>query len=165
MPQDFCYDPYDEAAVWQWVASHTTDNSRVGSAAALQSLPPPYLEVILLRDFGALSIAEIAARLQLAAPHTHVDAGAPAGVRVVPHGAEPSLTTRYNALTLSRLPMARDPRDGPPEALAIPATHVSKPNRLLESTHPRPESTASQHSRCIALGLQRIYPAEIAKCT
>lgn len=34
-------------------------------AHKLQSLPPTHLEVILLRDFEELSIAEIAAQLQL----------------------------------------------------------------------------------------------------
>lgn len=65
--QAFHYDPYDEAAVEQWVARHSTDDLRLDLASALQSLPPPYLEVILLRDFEELSIAEIAAQLQLSA--------------------------------------------------------------------------------------------------
>ena len=63
--QAFRYDPYDEAAVEQWVARHSTDELRLDLAAALQSLPPTHLEVILLRDFEELSIAEIAAQLQL----------------------------------------------------------------------------------------------------
>jgi RNA polymerase sigma factor (sigma-70 family) len=65
--QAFQYDPYDEVAVEQWVARHSTDELRVDLAAALQSLPPQYQEVILLRDFEELSIAEIAAQLQLTA--------------------------------------------------------------------------------------------------
>ena len=40
---------------------------RLCLASALQSLPPQYLEVILLRDFEELSIAEIAVQLQLTA--------------------------------------------------------------------------------------------------
>lgn len=65
--QAFRYDPYDEAAVEQWVARRSTDELRLDLAAALQSLPPTHLEVILLRDFEELSIAEIAAQLQLTA--------------------------------------------------------------------------------------------------
>nr|WP_295774935.1 sigma factor-like helix-turn-helix DNA-binding protein [Rhodoferax sp.] len=65
--QAFRYDPYDEAAVEQWLAGHSTDDLRVDLAAALQSLPPAHLEVILLRDFEEMSIAEIATQLQLTA--------------------------------------------------------------------------------------------------
>ncbi len=65
--QAFRYDPYDEVAVEQWVARHSTDELRLDLASALQSLPPTHLEVILLRDFEELSIAEIAAQLQLTA--------------------------------------------------------------------------------------------------
>ncbi len=65
--QAFRYDPYDEVAVEQWVARHSTDELRLDLASALQSLPPQYLEVILLRDFEELSIAEIATQLQLTA--------------------------------------------------------------------------------------------------
>ncbi|MES2951307.1 MAG: sigma-70 family RNA polymerase sigma factor [Pseudomonadota bacterium] len=65
--QAFRYDPYDETAVEQWVARHSTDELRLDLASALQSLPPQYLEVILLRDFEELSIAEIAGQLQLTA--------------------------------------------------------------------------------------------------
>ena len=61
------YDPYEEAAVEQWAASHSSDGLRIDLAKALQSLPPQYLEVILLRDFEELSIAEIATQLQLTA--------------------------------------------------------------------------------------------------
>lgn len=43
---------------------HRTDNDlRIDLAAALESLPAHYLEVVLLRDFEELTIAEIAARL------------------------------------------------------------------------------------------------------
>ena len=65
--QAFQFDPYDEASVEQWVARHSTDELRVDLSSALQSLPPKYLEAILLRDFEELSIAEIAAQLQLTA--------------------------------------------------------------------------------------------------
>lgn len=59
------YDPYDEAAVDAWLAHHSTDELRLDLAAALQSLPAAYLEVLLLRDFEELSLAEIAQRLGL----------------------------------------------------------------------------------------------------
>jgi RNA polymerase sigma factor (sigma-70 family) len=66
----FAYDPWDEAAVEQWAARHSTDELRIDLVAALQSLPPTHLEVILLRDFEALSIAEIATQLGLSAAAT-----------------------------------------------------------------------------------------------
>jgi RNA polymerase sigma factor (sigma-70 family) len=66
----FQYDPWDEAAVEQWAARHSTDALRLDLVAALQSLPPTHLEVILLRDFEELSIAEIAAQLGLTAAAT-----------------------------------------------------------------------------------------------
>jgi RNA polymerase sigma factor (sigma-70 family) len=51
--------------VEQWAARHSTDDLRMDLASALQSLPPSYLKVILLRDFEELAIAEIAGQLQL----------------------------------------------------------------------------------------------------
>ncbi len=63
--QAFNYDPYDEAAVEQWVVSRSTDDLRMDLASALQSLPPQYLQMILLRDFEELSISEIASQLGL----------------------------------------------------------------------------------------------------
>lgn len=59
------YDPYDEAALEDWLAVHSTDELRIELAQALQSLPAHYREVLLLRDFQELSIAELAACLQL----------------------------------------------------------------------------------------------------
>ncbi|MDR7307308.1 sigma-70 family RNA polymerase sigma factor [Rhodoferax saidenbachensis] len=64
------YDPWDEAAVAAWAARHSDDALRMDLVSALQSLPPQYLEVILLRDFEELSIAEIAAQLGLTAAAT-----------------------------------------------------------------------------------------------
>ncbi|MFD2261420.1 RNA polymerase sigma factor [Lacibacterium aquatile] len=57
------YDPFDEAAVDRWADRQTADSLRLELAAALQSLPAHYRDVILLRDFEELSIAEIAVRL------------------------------------------------------------------------------------------------------
>lgn len=59
------YDPYDEAKLEDWLDRHGNDELRIELSRALQSLPPHYREVLLLRDFEELSIAEIAARLGL----------------------------------------------------------------------------------------------------
>lgn len=57
------YDPYDEAAVDAWLARHHGDDGlRRELASAIESLPPHYREVLLLRDFEELTIGEIAAR-------------------------------------------------------------------------------------------------------
>eukprot|EP01031_Cornospumella_fuschlensis_P039673 gene39673-48303_t len=66
--QAFQYDPYDEAAVDQWAARHSTDALRLDLVRALQSLPPQYLEMLLLRDFEELSIAEIATQAACTVP-------------------------------------------------------------------------------------------------
>jgi RNA polymerase sigma factor (sigma-70 family) len=58
------YDPYDEEAVDAWLARHQDDDSlRRELASAIESLPPHYREVLLLRDFEELTIGEIAARV------------------------------------------------------------------------------------------------------
>jgi RNA polymerase sigma factor (sigma-70 family) len=59
------YDPYDEARLEDWLGSHSSDELRVALAQALESLPAPAREVILLRDFEELTIGEMAVRLQL----------------------------------------------------------------------------------------------------
>lgn len=59
------YDPYDEEKLEQWLAVHDNDSLRLELSHALQSLPAHYREVILLRDFEELAIAEIAGRLGL----------------------------------------------------------------------------------------------------
>jgi RNA polymerase sigma factor (sigma-70 family) len=56
------HDPLDEAMEQQLVA-RTDDALRVDLARALESLPAHYLEVVLLRDFEELTIAEMAERL------------------------------------------------------------------------------------------------------
>lgn len=61
----FAYDPYDEEKLEQWLVTHDNHSLRLELSQALQSLPPHYREVLLLRDFEELSIAEIAARLAL----------------------------------------------------------------------------------------------------
>lgn len=57
------YDPYDEERAERWLASQDTAGLRLELVNALESLPPDYLQVVLLRDFAELSIAEIAAQV------------------------------------------------------------------------------------------------------
>jgi RNA polymerase sigma factor (sigma-70 family) len=57
------YDPYDEAAVENWLASHDGESVRHELVDAIESLPPDYREILLLRDFEELTIGEIAQRL------------------------------------------------------------------------------------------------------
>ncbi|WP_208726251.1 RNA polymerase sigma factor [Corallococcus terminator] len=64
----FKQDPYEEALVDQWMAAHTPDSLRMDLAAAMESLPPHYVQVVLLRDFEELSIREIGERLELDVP-------------------------------------------------------------------------------------------------
>lgn len=59
------YDPYDEEKLEQWLVVRDTASLRVELAAALESLPAHYREVMLLRDLEELTIAEIAARTGL----------------------------------------------------------------------------------------------------
>lgn len=59
------YDPYDEEKLEQWLVVRDEARLRVELAAALESLPAHYREVMLLRDLEELTIAEIAARTGL----------------------------------------------------------------------------------------------------
>lgn len=59
----FRLDPLEEDVAEKRVALRSTDDLRIDLAAALESLPAHYLEVLLLRDFEELTIAEIAERL------------------------------------------------------------------------------------------------------
>lgn len=61
----FDYDPYDEEKLEHWLVQHDNDSLRLELSHALQSLPAHYREVLLLRDFEELAIAEIAERLEL----------------------------------------------------------------------------------------------------
>ena len=56
--------PLEEDFAEQQLACKSNDDLRLDLAAALESLPHHYLEVVLLRDFEELTIAEIALRLQ-----------------------------------------------------------------------------------------------------
>jgi RNA polymerase sigma factor (sigma-70 family) len=58
----FRHDPLDES-IEDRIARTSDEALRIDLAAALESLPAHYLEVILLRDFEELTIAEIAERL------------------------------------------------------------------------------------------------------
>ncbi len=57
------YDPWDEERAEQWLASQDTAGLRIELVHALESLPPDYLQVVLLRDFAEMSIGEIAEQL------------------------------------------------------------------------------------------------------
>jgi RNA polymerase sigma factor (sigma-70 family) len=61
----FNYDPYDEERAEQWLGAHDDASLRLELVQALESLPRDYLQVVLLRDFEELSIAEIAQELGL----------------------------------------------------------------------------------------------------
>ncbi len=50
------------------LATHADEALRLDLVAALESLPAHYLEVILLRDFAELTIAEMSHRLGMQAP-------------------------------------------------------------------------------------------------
>jgi len=59
----FRHEPLDEDIAEQQLACRSDMALRLDLANALESLPAHYLEVVLLRDFEELTIAEIAARL------------------------------------------------------------------------------------------------------
>lgn len=59
----FRHDPLDEEMAEQLIARRSEDALRLDLAKALESLPAHYLEVVLLRDFEELTIAEISERL------------------------------------------------------------------------------------------------------
>ena len=61
----FRLDPYDEVRMEHWLATQTDESVRLDLVRALESLPPHYREIILLRDFQEHSIREIAAGLGL----------------------------------------------------------------------------------------------------
>jgi RNA polymerase sigma factor (sigma-70 family) len=59
----FKHEPLEDEVAEQQLASRTDEALRIDLAHALESLPAHYLEVVLLRDFEELTIAEIAERL------------------------------------------------------------------------------------------------------
>lgn len=62
------YDPYDEERAEQWLAAQDTAGLRRDLVNTLESLPEDYRQVILLRDFAEMSIAEISEELGLSVP-------------------------------------------------------------------------------------------------
>jgi len=61
--QAFRHEPLDDDMAEQQLAFRSDDALRIDLAHALESLPAHYLEVVLLRDFEELTIAEMAQRL------------------------------------------------------------------------------------------------------
>lgn len=61
----FGIDHYDEQEAEHWLAARSVDLLRLDLVRALESFPPHYREVILLRDFEELSIHELAQQLAL----------------------------------------------------------------------------------------------------
>ncbi|GGH49871.1 RNA polymerase sigma24 factor [Comamonas phosphati] len=59
----FRHEPLPDEAAEELLLSRPNDALRIDLAHALESLPAHYLEVVLLRDFEELTIAEIAQRL------------------------------------------------------------------------------------------------------
>lgn len=59
----FRTEPLEEDRIEDQLLRKTDDDLRIDLAAALESLPAHYLEVVLLRDFEELTINEIAQRL------------------------------------------------------------------------------------------------------
>lgn len=59
----FRHEPLEDEIAEQQLARRSDDELRLDLANALDSLPAHYLEVVLLRDFEELTIAEIAQRL------------------------------------------------------------------------------------------------------
>lgn len=64
----FGHEALDDDRVAADLARRSSDELRAELASALDSLPPHYLEMILLRDFEELTIAEICQRLGLTVP-------------------------------------------------------------------------------------------------
>jgi len=56
-------DPWDDEKVDAWLARQPVEDLRHDIAAALESLPPHYREIIVLRDLNEMTISEIAEQL------------------------------------------------------------------------------------------------------
>jgi RNA polymerase sigma factor (sigma-70 family) len=61
----FAHEALDDEKIADQLATRPMDELRTELAFALESLPAHYLEVILLRDFEELTIAEICERLEV----------------------------------------------------------------------------------------------------
>jgi RNA polymerase sigma factor (sigma-70 family) len=55
----------DEEKAENWLVTHSVDALRLDLVRALESLPPHYREIILLRDFEEMTIRELAQQLIL----------------------------------------------------------------------------------------------------
>ncbi|GLQ94449.1 RNA polymerase sigma factor [Dyella acidisoli] len=56
-------DPWDDERAETYLSVHSSEELRHDLAAALESLPPHYREILMLRDIEELTINEIAAQL------------------------------------------------------------------------------------------------------
>jgi len=56
-------DPWDDARVETWLAALPVDDLRHDVVGALESLPPHYRDIIVLRDLNEMTIGEIAEQL------------------------------------------------------------------------------------------------------
>lgn len=63
----FGHEQLDDERIGNELSQRPNDDLRLDLANALESLPPNYLEMILLRDFEELTISEICARLSITA--------------------------------------------------------------------------------------------------
>jgi RNA polymerase sigma factor (sigma-70 family) len=63
----FGHEPLEADQIDQILVIRPREELRLDLASALESLPPHYLEMILLRDFEELTISEICDRLQISA--------------------------------------------------------------------------------------------------
>lgn len=61
-------DLWDDDVAERFVASRTEHDLRLDLVAAIESLPEPYRDVVVLRDFENLTIGEIARHLELSSP-------------------------------------------------------------------------------------------------
>lgn len=61
-------DLWDDELSERFVATRTDQDLRVQLVAAIESLPEPYRDVVVLRDFEGLTIGEISKQLGLSAP-------------------------------------------------------------------------------------------------
>lgn len=59
----FLHEDIADEQIETWIAERTTNELRFELAVALESLPTHYLDIILLRDFEELTMAEIGERL------------------------------------------------------------------------------------------------------
>jgi RNA polymerase sigma factor (sigma-70 family) len=64
----FAHQDIDDEKIAHELAARPMDDLRSDLAAALESLPAKYLEVVLLRDFQELTLSEICGRLALSVP-------------------------------------------------------------------------------------------------